>query len=192
MNKIFVGSIIAANLLFATNSAEININSNTLELIGEYNLNTVYQLNDDSNYYLTISFLSSEESSTSVSTQKLITGGLKMVNPYIDDRGLSLGMGAKIVWADNTNKNFIATPLNIFAKYEINEQISINFDFAYAPKILTFSDGESYKETNLKANYKVLENGYVYLGGRSITTDYKKGGSVDYDKSIFFGYKVQF
>lgn len=192
MKKILIGSLVSASLLFASNSAEININSNTLELAGEYNLNNLYQLNDDSDYFVTLSYLSSEKSSTSVSTQRLITSGLKIINPYVDDRGLSLGLGAKFVWADNTNKSFAALPLSIFANFEINEQILINFNFSYAPKILTFADGESYREANLKANYKIIENGYVYLGGRSITTKYEDIGSVSYDKNIFFGYKVQF
>ncbi len=192
MKKILAGSLVTASLLFGANSAEININNNTLELIGEYNLNDVYVLNDDSNYFFTFSFLTSEESSTSVASQKLISGGMKIINPYVDDRGFSLGLGAKFVWADNTNKDFIATPLSIFADYQLDERVSISAAFAYAPKILTYSDGDNYKDLNLKVNYKIIENGYVYIGARDITTKYKSGASVDYDKSIFFGYKVQF
>jgi len=46
MKKIIVGSLLAGSLLFANNSAQININSDTLEVIGSYSLNDSYDLND--------------------------------------------------------------------------------------------------------------------------------------------------
>lgn len=192
MKKILVGSLIATSLLFAVDSAEININSDTLELAGEYSLNNTYIFNDDSNYFFTISYMSSEKASTAVTKPKITTAGLKIVNPYINDKGLSLGLGIKGVWADNYTKSFVATPLEIFAKYEVNELFTLDLSASYAPKVLTHSEGSKYTATNIKANYKVIDNGFVYLGLRSIKTDYKDGTSLEFDDSIFFGYKVQF
>ena len=190
--RILVGSLIATSLLFAVDSAEININNNTLEIAGEYSLNDTYALNDDSNYFFTISYMSSEQATGTTSKPKLTTAGFKIMNPYIDDRGLSLGLGIKGVWADNYNKSFVATPLTAFAKYEINELVTLDLSVGYAPKILTYSEGDKYATTNLKANFKVIDNGYTYLGLRSIKTDYKDGTSIKFDDSVFFGYKVQF
>ena len=196
MKKILAGSLVATSLLFgANNSAEININNDTLELVGEYILNDSYELNDDSNYFFTISYLGSEDQESALTNkknQKLATAGFKIVNPYIDDRGLSLGFGIKAVWADNYEKDFLATPLELFAKYEINEQLSLDVGVAYSPKVLTHSDGTSYKDGKLKVNYKVIDNGYVYLGARTIKTEYKDNAEIEFDDSLFFGYKVQF
>jgi len=190
MKKILVGSLLAGSLLFANNSAQININNDTLEVIGSYSLNDSYDLNEDSNYFLTLSYLRSEKDNTK--TQKLTTVGLKIVNPYIDDKGLSLGIGVKALWADNYTKDFIATPLEVFATYTINEKVSIDLSSAYAPKILTYKDGEKYQDLVGKINYKVIDNGYIYIGARSIKTNYKDDIDVKYDNKAFFGYKVQF
>lgn len=196
MKKILVGSLIATSLLFGNgNSAEININNNTLELVGEYILNNSYDVSDEANYYFTISYLGSEDqqtTSTTVTNQKLATAGLKIMNPYIDDKGFSLGIGIKAVWADNHTQDFVATPLEVFAKYEINEQLSLDMNIGYSPKVLTHSDGTTYKDGKVKINYKIIDNGYVYLGARKIKTTYKDNSEIEFDDSMFFGYKVQF
>ncbi len=192
IKKIAVGSILASSLLFASNSAEININNNTLELGGDFFLNDMYNLNDDSNYFLTARYLSSEDSGNKVSSQKLITTGFKIVNPYIDDKGFSLGMGIDAVWADNYTDNFYAIALKISGTYNINEQLSTDAEVAYSPKVITYGGGDNYKSGNVKLNYKIIDNGYVYIGARSIKTTYTDGTEVDFDTSAYFGYKVQF
>ena len=190
MKKILIGSMLLSSLVFANNEMQININNDTLEVAGAYSLNDSYDLNEDSNYFLTASFLRSEISNAD--TQKLTTFGLKVVNPYIDDRGVSLGMGIKGVWVENSTDDFMATPLSIFATYILNDNISLDLSGAYAPKVLTYKDGEHYKEFVGKLNYKVIDNGYVYIGVRNIKTEYKNNIDVKYDDSAFFGYKVTF
>ncbi|MCK5294025.1 MAG: hypothetical protein KAJ49_05185 [Arcobacteraceae bacterium] len=195
MKKILAGSLVATSLLFGSNSAEININNDTLELVGEFLLNHSYQLSDEGNYYFTVNYLGSENQESTVGNtknKKLVTTGLKIMNPYIDDRGLSLGIGIKAVWADNYEKDFFATPLEVFAKYEINEQLSLDMNVGYSPKVLTHADGETYKDGKIKVNYKVIDNGYVYVGARSIETTYKNNAEIKFDDNVFFGYKVQF
>jgi len=193
LKKIILGSLVASSAVFASGVAEINVNGDTLQVGLEYNLNQSYRLNDNSNYFLTASYLRSEDGKTAIQeTQTLTTVGLKIMNPYVDDYGFSLGLGIKGVSADNSSKTFLAAPLNIFASYMVNEQIHIDAEFGYAPKVLAFSDAETYKEWNAKVNYKVIDNGFVYLGGRDIDTKYTNGNKISYDNSVFFGFKVQF
>jgi len=193
MKKIIAGSLIASSLLWGSNSIELNINNNTLELGADYSLNSSYMLNDDSNYFLTVKYLGSEEENSNKSTQRLLSVGLKVINPYIDDHGFSLGLGMKTVVADNySSESFIATPLELFATYNVNEQLSIETQVGYAPKILTFLDGNTYKDAMLKVNYRIIDNGYVYVGGRKIKTEYEDIGTIEYDDSVFFGYKITF
>jgi hypothetical protein len=193
MKKIvLISSIVTCSLAWG-NSVNIDINDDTLKLGIQYFLNNSSILNDDSNYFLTVSYLDSEEDNSNKSTQRLITSDLKVVNPYINDNGFSLGLGISVVLADNYNsKSFTATPFGLYATYTFNNDISFDGSVQYAPKVLTFLDGESYKFTNLKANYRVINNGYVYIGVRDITTKYKDIGDIDYDDSLFFGYKVNF
>jgi len=191
LKKIIIGSLVASSVAFASGAADININDNTLEVGMEYNLNGSYRLNENSNYLLSASYLRSEESS-STNTQTLATVGLRIMNPYVDNYGFSLGLGVKGVVADNSPKSFVAAPLGIFASYMVNEQIHIDGEYSYAPKVLTFSDGETYNEWKLKANYRVIDNGFVYVGARGITTEYTNSSEYSYDHTAFFGFNVQF
>ncbi len=191
IKKIILGSLVASSAAFASGAADININDNTLEVGMEYNLNGSYRLNDNSNYLFTASYLRSEDKS-SVDTETLLTAGLKVMNPYVDDYGFSLGLGIKGVVADNSSKSFVAAPLGIFASYMINEQIHIDAEYNYAPKVLAFSDGETYSEWKTKAHYRVIDNGFVYVGARGITTKYTDNSEVSYDHTAFFGFNVQF
>jgi hypothetical protein len=192
IKKIALGTFLVCSSIYAS-SIGVNINSDTLELEGEYSLNQSFTLNNNSDYFLTASYLNSEDNNRDTS-DTLTTVGLKVLNPYLDDNGLSFGMGMKLVVADNTDgaTDFLAAPLEIYGKFHFNEMMHIEGEIGYAPKVLTFLDGKSYKNTKIKANYQLIENGYVYLGGRIIETEYDNNVELDYDKSLFFGYKVQF
>ena len=48
------------------------------------------------------------------------------------------------------------------------------------------------QEWKLKANYRVIDNGFVYIGGRGITTEYTNNQEISYDRTAFFGFNVQF
>jgi hypothetical protein len=191
MKKILLSSIAASTLLFASNSAQININNDTLELRGDLFLNNMYNVNNSSNYYFTVSYLGTEDTDTD-ETQKLFSTGLKVLNPYTDDNGISLGLGLKSVFTDQADKTFLAVPLAAYGRFELNDLIYFDIEVAYAPRVLSFSDAEGYTDAKIRVNYKVLEDGYIYIGARDITTKYEDIGSVDYDTSAFVGYEVRF
>ena len=192
IKKLIAGLLISASLLSATNTVEININNNTLGLEGEYSINEVYSLNNDAKYYLTLAYLSSEDTEGTEDTDRIINIGVKLMNPYVNDNGISFGMGINALWINNYSKTFFATPLSVFADYSISEELSIDTNIAYAPKILSYSSAKNYQELTVKLNYKVIDNGFVYLGYRNIKTKYDDGQAINFDNSLFFGYKVRF
>jgi len=193
IKKTIIGLALGVSSLLASNSAQLNINSNTLELVGEYNLNDTYNLSSDAKYNFVLSYLGSEKTAISTrSKDRQVSAGFKMMNPYINDFGFSFGLGIDLTWANNSSKSFFATPLSIYGNYALNEEVSFDSYFKYSPSILTFSDGEKYQSFDLKANYKIIDNGYVYIGKRVIKTTYKNNKTLDFDNSIFFGYKVTF
>jgi hypothetical protein len=191
LKKVLVGSLLASSLMYA-NNAEVNLNSDTLEVAGEFYLNDAYMLSEDSNYFLTANYLTSEDNTKKSSD--IISLGLKMVSPYIDDRGFTLGLGMKAVIVDHgtISKNFYAAPLSASVKYDFNEHISFDGQYSYAPKILAFSDADSYKELKVTANYQIIDNGQIFIGKRSIKADYTNNMNYKFDSSVFFGYKVKF
>ena len=121
MKKILFSLAVASTLAMANNQVELNINSDTLEINGDIYLNDIYQVSNDSNYYFTASYLSSSQNPDD--RQTLVTAGLKILNPFVNDNGLSLGLGIKGVVADNSSQTFAAIPLGLFIKYELNEKI---------------------------------------------------------------------
>ena len=191
MKKIIVGSLIASSLVYGINNVDLNVNNNTLEVSGEFSLNEAYELNNDSNYYLTVSFLNSEDKSATT-TEKLASVGFKMLNPYMDDYGFRFGLGIKAVWADNSKEDFVSIPVQLFASYQIDEKISVDTDIAYAPRVLSFLKAQKFTSGKIKLNYKIMDNGYLYIGGRTISTKYENGTTIKYDSSLFVGYQVQF
>ena len=191
MKRILLSSVIASTLLFASNSAQININNDTVEVGGEIYLNDHYSVNNSSNYYFMMNYLSTE-GYDGHSSQSLISSGFKVLNPYTDDNGVSLGIGIKMAYSNNNDNLFFATPLVVFGKYELDERIYFDAEFAYAPRVLSFEDAQKYSDLKFKANYKVLEDGYAFIGYRNIKSEYENGMEITYDESIFVGYEVKF
>jgi len=191
LKKVIIGSLLASSVAFGSGAADINVNNNTLEIGVEYNINRSYNLDDNSNYLLFATYLRSEEENET-NNKSLVTAGVKIINPYINDYGFNFGLGIKSVMADNSSKSFMAVPLEIFVSYVINEKFHLDTSYSYAPKVLTFIDGENYREWKAKLNYKVIDNGFVYVGGREIKTSYTNDTTYSYDDAAFFGFDVRF
>ncbi len=181
------------SIVTANNQMEINLNNDTLEVAGKFYLNNKYNVSNDANYYFTASYLKSEVVESV--DQSLLSIGLNIINPFTSDRGLSFGLGLKTVYVDisSINKTFVAIPLGLFAKYEHNDALSFDVELGYAPKTLSFSDAEKYADLKMRVNYKILDNGYVFVGARKIEATYTNiVKPAEYDDNVFFGYKVQF
>jgi hypothetical protein len=189
--KIIIGFFLTLSLVYGqNNSVELNINNDTLEAKGEYNLNQVYELNNDANYMFTVSYLRSEIKKDK--TETILNTGLKIVNPYINDYGFNVGFGANAVWIDNSNTSFTALPISLYINYILQESLAIGASASYSPKILSFGDADTFTQYNVKANYKVIDNGYVYVGKRYIKTSYTNNVDIEFDDAVFFGFKVLF
>ena len=190
MKKILIGSIIASTLLLGNNAVEVNINNDTLEVEADIYLNKYYDVSNSSNYYLTLGHLRTENDNEE--TQSLTTAGLKVINPFTDDNGISFGLGMKSVYTNQLSKTFFALPLSVYGRVEFSEVIYVDAEVSYAPKVLSFSDAKSYTDMKAKFNYKVLADGYVFIGARAIETKYENGTSSKFDTTAFLGFEVKF
>ncbi|MEA3512092.1 MAG: YfaZ family outer membrane protein [Campylobacterota bacterium] len=192
MNKIIAGLVLISGLLFAGNNAQININNNTLELESDIYLNNLYSMNNSSNYYFTVGYLSTENDEGEID-QTLSTIGFKVLNPYMNNYGLSFGIGMRNVYTDQYDMGFSALPLVIYSKYELNEMVYFNLDLSFAPQVLTYLDGEEYKEGKLLMNYKINSDAYIYVGVRYISTKYTDiEEDIEFDDAAFLGFKINF
>lgn len=190
MKKILLGSLVATSLLMGSNSVQVNVNQDTLEFGADLYLNDAFDVSNDTNYYFTASHLRTENDNQS--TQSLSTAGFKLVNPMTDDNGISLGIGMKAVYTNQISQNFVALPLTVNGRIELSEVLYIDGEISYAPKVLAFADGERYTDMKARVNYKVLADGYVYVGARNIKTKYDNSVEKTYDSSAFIGFEFRF
>lgn len=189
LKKVLFGSIVASSLLMAQSEVDVNVNGNTYEIGGNAYLNNFYYLNDNSKYYFGVHFLGTDENDEL--KQKLIAADIKVMNAFSNEYGLSFGLGMKGVYTDSKKANMLAVGLGAFAKYAYNENLFVDASYHYAPQVLSYMDGDRYREFRSTINYAVVQNGYIYTGARVIKADFKDH-VVDFDKSAFVGFRFTF
>lgn len=190
LKKIILGSVAVASLMFAQeNEIDINVNNDTYEVGGTAYLNNFYYLNDNSKYFFGAHFLGTDEDDKL--SQKLINLDLKVMNSVANDSGFSLGLGIKGVYTDSDREDMMAVGLGVLGKYEYSDKFYVDASYHYAPEVLSYMDGDSYREARVNANYAVVNNGYIYTGLRRIKADFKNSVA-EFDKSAFIGFKFKF
>ena len=185
LKKLFLTSLISFGLLQAQSSIGIDINDQDLEVQVAIDLNTFAYYSDSTTYLLDGYYLHTDG-------DDLFALGLSGESTFQGVEGLVLGFGARFVFTDD----FTALPFFGKARYTLPlidtiPTTSLGATFAYAPSVLTFSDGESYTEFRLEADMEVIQNIHLFAGYRNIDTDYEH-----YDKtfndSFYGGMKLSF
>lgn len=185
LKKVIFASLFFLGLLYAQNSIALNINSDDLEVQASVNLNAYADYSDSTTYILDASYLHTDG-------DNLFSVGLSGENTFQGFEGLALGFGAKLVFTDN----FIALPLYGKASYRIPfidsiPSTSLSTSLAYAPSVLTFSDGESYTEFRVEADMEVIQNIHLFAGYRNIDTEYQYDDQ-SFNDSFYGGMKLSF
>ncbi|MEA2049093.1 MAG: YfaZ family outer membrane protein [Campylobacterota bacterium] len=185
IKKLFLTSLLSFGLLQAENSIGINISDEDLEVLAAINLNQYADYSDSTTYVIDGYYLRTDE-------DNLFGLGLSGENTLQGVQGLTLGFGAKFVFADD----FTALPLLGKARYTLpfNDRIpttSLGISFAYAPPVLTFSDGESYREFRMEADMEVIQNIHLFTGYRNIDTEYESYDTT-FNESFYAGMKLSF
>ncbi len=185
IKKILLSTFLSFALLHAQSSIGLDINNEDLEVVAAIDLNAFADYSDSTTYLVDGYYLNTNDGN-------LFAIGLSGENSFQGLEGLTLGFGARFVFADN----FTALPLFGKAIYVLPlidtiPTTSIGASFAYAPSVLTFTDGESYTEFRLEADMEVIQNIHLFAGYRNLDTEYKT-----YDKtfndSFYGGMKLSF
>ena len=71
-------------------------------------------------------------------------------------------------------------------------RFGIGGDVFYAPKITSFLDSEEYTEWNVRADYQLLAQGFIYIGYRRVETKIKDKGTYQIDDNVHLGMKLLF
>ena len=187
MKNILLTTFLLSGTLYAQSSVGADINTEDVEIFANYNLNSDIGYTGGTSFLVDTSYLYSNENESN-----LFSIGISGESSLEDAQGLTFGFGTKFVFTED----FIALPLlgRVAFILPLDSDIpttSLKGMFAYAPSMLTFSDGESYMEYRLEANMEVISNIDVFAGYRNIDTDYE---FVDYNlnDSFYGGLKVSF
>ena len=185
IKNIVLTTFLLTGVISAESSIGLNINSDDVELLGAINLNSTIGYTGGTSYLVDASYLHNENND-------LFTIGLSGENALEAAPGLIFGFGFKAAFAED----FMAIPLLGKVKYILPfdsdiPTTSFLASFAYAPSVLTFSDGDTYSELRLEADMEVISNIHIFTGYRNIDTNYE---FVDYklNDSFYGGLKLSF
>ncbi len=172
IKKSIAAALIASTTLMAQNSAEINLNSNDIEVAGSYQ--TGYGFSYDgrsSRNYLHARYLYSGESSTQ--GESLGEIGYLATGTVGSFTRLRLGIGIMASAADS----YFAVPLGISAKYQlpIEWPVTLSASFYAAPDPLVFGDGNGYSAYRIGLESQIIPNASLYGGYRNIDLKYENG-----------------
>jgi len=184
---------------FALHNAELNINDKDLEVGMQFDIGQFNDAVEPNTMFIGGRFLNPDSTHS--------TNDLNSINPYfegnflimreIGNMGMSLGMGAKVNYTKVDEKDFSALPLGLEFAYKIPAPklvpMSINGSLYYAPQVLSFLDGKDYLEYRIHYDVELIENAGLTLGYRSLNTSFEnRSGTLNYNSSWYFGFKVKF
>jgi hypothetical protein len=185
VKKLLLSTLLLTGVINAESSIGLDINSEDVELLGAIDLNSAIGYTGGTSYLVAASYLHNED-------DDLFTIGLSGENSLEAAPGLIFGFGFKAAFAED----FMAIPLLGKVKYILPfdsdiPTTSFLASFAYAPSVLTFSDGDTYSELRLEADMEVISNIHVFTGYRNIYTDYE---TYEYqlNDSFYGGLKLSF
>jgi hypothetical protein len=185
IQKLCFTSLFTIGLLHAQSNIGLNVNNEDLEVSASIDLNALTYYSDTTSYTLDASYLHTDG-------DNLTTVGISAESTFQGVEGLALGLGIRSVFADD----FIAIPFCAKAKYTLplNYSIpttSLATSLAYAPSVLTFSDGESYTEFRVEADMEIITNVHLFTGYRNIDTEYDTHDQT-FNNSFYGGMKLSF
>lgn len=190
--------IVSAVSAFAMHGAEININDKDLEIgvkldMGQYN-STI----EPDTTFVGFSYLkvSEEHANPKVDTSGYYSASFLM-KKEINNSGLFFGIGMKANYTLLGDESFIAMPLGLEGSYKlpVNLPLMVSLRAYYAPESLSFSDAESFLETNFDVSLEIIDRGSLVAGYRKIDTNIKvkmKSTDINYNKSGYFGFRFNF
>lgn len=184
LQKLFFPLVVAGGLLHAESSVGLDINNDDLELLASVNLNVLTDYEGGTAYFLNAGYLHT-------AGDDLASFGISGQNTVQGIEGLTLGLGINIVMTDN----LIGLPLVAKAAYRLPfyaiPTTSLGVSYAFSPKVLTFLDGENYKEFKVEGDMEIISKFHVFTGYRNIKTDYEDYHET-FNNSFYGGMKLSF
>jgi hypothetical protein len=107
----------------------------------------------------------------------------------------NISLGGKVIYSSPSdwNVDLSAMAFGGDIRFSPIHRLGIGGSFYYSPEITSFMDCKKYYESNLRVDYQVLPQAFVYANYRSIKVDIDKGASdVKVDQGVSIGMKLLF
>ncbi len=111
-----------------------------------------------------------------------------------DAPGLEFGVGIKAYLLEVAKNDVVAIPLGGHIRYAPPRfsRFFAMVSLFYAPKIVTFNDGDDFLRTGVQLGYEILPQTDLYVGYRNVEVELKDGPDVTVDEAWHVGLKLTF
>ncbi|WP_457592290.1 YfaZ family outer membrane protein [Hydrogenimonas sp.] len=188
LKKYLIGALMAALPLMAQNSAEINLNSNDIEIAGSYETGYGFAYDGrSSRNYLHARYLYSGDSQTQ--GENLGEFGYLATGTVGSFTRLRLGIGIMASVADS----YLAVPLGLTLRYQVPVAwpVTLSGSVYAAPDPLVFGDGKGYNAYRFGIESQIIPNASLYGGYRNIDLKYENGRK-DFNDGWYVGVRFYF
>ncbi len=108
----------------------------------------------------------------------------------------NISLGGKTFYTSKNNVDLSAIAFGGDIRFSPVHRLGIGGSFYYSPEITSFMDCKKYYETNVRVDYQVLPQAFVYANYRNIEVDVDVNGAtatgVELDKGLSIGMKLLF
>ena len=101
-------------------------------------------------------------------------------------------LGGQAIVADADPGTAYGLALGGRVRFSPVARIGIGGHLFYAPKIVTWGDGERYNDYGVRLDYQLLPQAFVYVGYRKISTKFDNGRTIDFDEDGHIGMQLFF
>lgn len=182
---------------FAMHNVELNINDKDLEFGARVDMGQFNDTVEPDSVFLGAKILHGSEDNSEFTSSSDMQDYIEanfLMQRKVEATDLVIGLGVKV----NATKNFSSVPLGLEASYRLafSDKFPLYLRGAiyYAPEVLAMQDAKNFLEYRAALDLEVIKNASVTLGYRSLDTNYdtNKGGDVNYNKSVYVGFKFAF
>jgi len=186
LKKISLVSLLLVTSLFSFERASIglNINKDDVEVEARSSMEYFTDIPEYRNFFVDVNYLNARKN--------LYGLGISAENSPMNYQNLLFSIGLRGVHSSNGANSITALPIMVGMKARIGlsmiPETYIGVKAGYSPSVLTFQDGDNFKEMRAEIDTNIIPNVNVYIGARRVDTNYKTG---DYrlDNKAYAGFK---
>jgi len=180
MRWIVFAVLAAASFSAAAGAIDVNLSNDTIEArydsaagAADWTFGALYN-RDEKNYALNVGLLAVGDKGVGGSRVEGGVGGKIYTVRVADSDVAALALGGQVRWFPN------------------NGSFAVAGYAYYAPKVVTFADGQNFYDTGIRGEVEVIKNSFVYIGYRWTRAELDNGTQPYVDKGGFAGLQIKF